>query len=212
MFHIHIFSSSLFQHSLQANFPQIKHKLSSYIAQMTKKVRHLSNFLQTWILPKCSGHTTCLLWIIQHKDFSLTENPVTIFMHYLDVAEPLANRQPWFPTWESSTIKCLFILDYTLHQMSVHPIQFCCMGVSVARRCLNKTVSSKISSLSFSFGRSSNSISNLKGSSATGWNNKYINKHKICIFTLERYMYFIGFSRMKITNVTKGKITCYSLL
>lgn len=71
---------------------------------------------------------------------------------------------------ELSATNCLFILYSTLDQSSKHPSQFCCMGVST--RCLNKTVSSKISSLSFSFGRSSSSISNLKGSSATGCREK----------------------------------------
>lgn len=44
MLHICIFSNSHFQHSLQANFPQVKHKLSSYIAQMTKKGEALVQF------------------------------------------------------------------------------------------------------------------------------------------------------------------------
>lgn len=44
MLHICIFSYSHFQHSLQANFPLIKHKLSSYIAQTTKKGEALVQF------------------------------------------------------------------------------------------------------------------------------------------------------------------------
>lgn len=36
-------------------------------------------------------------------------------------------------------------------------------------RCLNRTVSSKIKVFKTSFGRSSNSVSNLNGFSATGW-------------------------------------------
>lgn len=70
-------------------------------------------------------------------------------------------------------IKSEFILTFLAEVTNQHHFQLTLVGWKFgAMLFLKRAVSSNTSSFSRSFGRSSNSISNRNGSSATGWKNK----------------------------------------